>query len=90
MTISLANLILVGFAILGLWKLYNLLFPKRKEQKINEWELKAKLLDQFFAEFTYKTMEQNNEFKPAPKEVYDFLGSEFSKWLEAKTNEIKK
>lgn len=72
-------------SILGFWKIYELIFNVAAKRK-SEAERALVLLNMFFAEFTYKTMNNSSEYKSAPKEIYRWLDLNFKEWAEVYKN----
>lgn len=88
--IIIGNLVIFGLAV---WKVWDLCFGKSQHQTLQKptsdfgnpnivtsWTQQFHLV-KFFAEFTYKTMKNNKEYQPAPKELYDWLFREFLEWI---------
>lgn len=69
-------------AILGLaiWKLYELFFGSLVSRRLKKVEDTVTLLSIFFAEFTYKTMNNAETYKEAPQEIYNWLIKNFEEW----------
>lgn len=77
---------LVFGAILGLaiWKLYELFFGTIVSRRLKQRERELVLLGTFFAEFTYKTMNNLETYQTAPKEIYKWLDVNFGEWSDSR------
>lgn len=80
----------VAMGILAGWKLYDLIFPPKKElppqptytykDKVSDLLMTDYLLTRFYAELTYKTLKDNEKFEQAPPEVYGWIRQQFQDW----------
>ena len=79
-SISFFDIILIALSI---WKIHDLCFKfweLRAERVLNE-----KLI-RFYAEHTYKVMNNKKEYNEAPQEIYDWLTDSFIEWQEYQSN----
>lgn len=75
---------------LAVWKLYELCFgivQKKAEKKMVE--VQSKILMTFFAEFTYKTMQNNDNYETAPDEIFVWLNKNFQEWVLSRSNKTE-
>lgn len=68
--------------VLAMWKVYDLIFGVMKKSKLQATKT-VTLMNIFFAEFTYKTMKQQQTYTPAPPDVYKWLDLNFQEWAES-------
>lgn len=75
----LAYIVVAIWLFLGLWKLHDLIFRVAfwRQKKADE---ALSLLARFFAEFSYKVMNNATEYEPAPEDVYKWLTINFQEW----------
>lgn len=76
----LGNLTIIVFMLLGLWKLYDLLF----KQKEPNWKGVALVIFQFMTEFIYKIERGAEKYESPPEEDAVRYMAEFRKWVETK------
>lgn len=66
--------------VLAMWKIHDLLFKDQESRKLKKAREVQNLLNVFFAEFTYKTMSSSKIYRPAPKEIYEWINLNFKEW----------
>lgn len=87
---SLLDYIVLGAILcLAIWKLYELFFGTIASRRLKETETALALMSMFFAEFTYKTMNNSDTYEDAPKEIYNWINKNFEEWGNYRTKSGK-
>lgn len=75
--IFLQNLVILAVGILAAWKLHDIVFAKKNKKSLDRALVE---LSMFFAEFTYRTMNNLDNYESAPQEIYDWLTAKYLDW----------
>lgn len=82
------QILIIGFCLLGVWKLYDLLFPKLNKKDITFTTTVSYItLMRFFAEYLYKQEAGLESYTKAPLEMYKRLSLAFQDWLKLNKQE---
>lgn len=77
-----ANILIICFCVLGVWKLYELFFPKPRQKDVKFSATVSYItMMKFFAEYLYKEENELEGYTKAPSETYQRLGLAFQDWL---------
>lgn len=82
------QILIIGFCLLGVWKLFDLLFPKPHKKDITFSATVSYItMMRFFAEYLYKEEAELEGYTKAPLEMYKRLSLAFQDWLKLNKQE---